>query len=160
MHNNNLVDNLLTIIDRHNIPHSCIEIELTETTTDVQFSDIKRVVNGLQSVGIFTSVDDFGMGYSSLNLIRELPWNVLKVDKSFLPTEEDDYNSVNSIMFRNVIAMVNELGIECIVEGVETERQLEILRNNNCSYAQGFLFDRPLKVEDFEQRMAKGDYEV
>ena len=160
MHNSSPVETLLKIIDRHNVPHSCIEVELTETTTDVNFADIKRVVNGLQSVGIFTSVDDFGMGYSSLNLIRELPWNVLKVDKSFLPTEEDNATSINSIMFRNVIAMVNEMGIDCIVEGVETEKQLEILRNNNCFYAQGFLFDRPLPVEDFEQRMAKGYYEV
>ena len=160
VHNSSLVDALLKIIDRHNVPHSCIEVELTETTTDVSFADIKRVVNGLQSVGIYTSVDDFGMGYSSLNLIRELPWNVLKVDKSFLPTEDDTPTSINSIMFRNVIAMVNEMGIDCIVEGVETERQLEILRNNNCFYAQGFLFDRPLPVEDFEQRMAKGYYEV
>lgn len=158
MINRNLVDNILKIIDRHNVPHSCIEIELTETTTDVEFNDMKRVVSGLQSVGILTSVDDFGIGYSSLNLIRELSWNVLKVDRSFLPTEEDGPDSVNSIMFRHVISMVNELGIECIVEGVETEKQLELLRSNNCFYAQGFFFDRPLPVRNFEQRLAKGGY--
>ena len=160
MTNTKLVDNLLKIIDRHNIPHSCIEIELTETTADVGFNDLKRVVNGLQSVGIFTSVDDFGMGYSSLNLIRELPWNVIKVDRSFLPVEEDEPDSVNSIMFKYVIAMANELGIECIVEGVETAKQLEILRTNKCSFAQGFLFDRPLPVRDFEDRMNTEEYSL
>ena len=155
-----LVEQLMKIIDRHNVPHSCIEIELTETTTDVAFSDLKRVVTGLQSAGIFASVDDFGIGYSSLNLIRELPWNVLKVDRSILPMEDDEPDSVNSIMFRYVIAMVNELGIECIVEGVETEKQLEILRMNNCHYAQGFLFDKPLPVAQFEERMSLGYYEI
>ena len=158
MLNRNLVDQLLKIIDKHNVPHSCIEIELTETTTDVAFSDLKRVVTGLQSEGIFASVDDFGIGYSSLNLIRELPWNVLKVDRSLLPTEEEERNSVDSIMFRNVITMVNELGIECIVEGVETEEQLELLQKNNCHYAQGFYFDRPLPVEQFEERMIREFY--
>ena len=160
MLNQNLLEQLLKIIDRHNVPHSCIEIELTETTTDVAFSDLKRVVTGLQSAGIFASVDDFGIGYSSLNLIRVLPWNVLKVDRSILPSEDDDSDSVNSIMFHHVISMVNALGIECIVEGVETEKQLEILRSNHCFYAQGFYFDRPLPVEEFEQRMMVGYYPI
>ena len=100
------------------------------------------------------------MGYSSLNLIRELPWNVIKVDRSFVPVEEDEPDSVNSIMFKYVIAMANELGIECIVEGVETAKQLEILRTNKCSFAQGFLFDRPLPVRDFEDRMNTGEYSL
>lgn len=160
MMNRNLLEQLMKIIDRHNVPHSCLEIELTETTTDVAFSDLKRVVTGLQSAGLFASVDDFGIGYSSLNLIRELPWNVLKVDRSILPEEDDEPESVNSIMFRYVIAMVNELGIECIVEGVETEKQLEILRENKCLYAQGFLFDRPLPVREFEERMDRRYYSV
>ena len=158
--NVNLLDNLLKIIDRHNIPHSCIEVELTETTTDVDFSDLKRVVTGLQSVGIFTSVDDFGVGYSSLNLIKELPWNVIKVDRSFLPVEGDEASEVNKVMFKHVISMTCEMGIECIVEGVETEDQLSILRENNCNYAQGFLYDRPLPKADFEDRMLSGFYEV
>ncbi len=160
MLNRNLVEQLLKIIDKHNVPHSCLEIELTETTTDVAFSDLKRVVTALQGEGIYTSVDDFGIGYSSLNLIRELPWNVLKVDRSLLPLEEDEPDSVDSIMFRNVISMVNELGIECIVEGVETEKQLQILRENECYYAQGFFFDRPLPVGQFEERMTIGFYEI
>ena len=158
--NRNLLEQLLKIIDKHNIPHSSIEIELTETTTDVAFSDLRRIVTGLQSAGIFASVDDFGIGYSSLNLIRELPWNVLKVDRSLLPMDNEDSSSVDSIMFRNVISMVNELGIECIVEGVETEEQLELLRKNRCHYAQGFLFDRPLPVSEFEERMMIGYYPV
>ena len=160
MINSNLLENILKIIDRHNVPHSCIEIELTETTTDVGFSDLKRVVSGLQSVGIFTSVDDFGMGYSSLNLIRELPWNVIKVDRSFLPENLESKDEVSRIMFKHVIAMVNEMNVECIVEGVETEEQLGVLMKNNCNYAQGFFFDKPLPKEEFEEKMTRGYYDV
>jgi EAL domain-containing protein (putative c-di-GMP-specific phosphodiesterase class I) len=160
MINVNLLDNLLKIIDRHNVPHSCIEIELTETTTDVGFSDLKRVVTGLQSVGIFTSVDDFGVGYSSLNLIRELPWNVIKVDKSFLPQGDNEMDDVSKIMFKHVIQMTTEMGIECIVEGVETVKQRAILEENNCCYAQGFLYDRPLPKNEFEERLIQGPYSV
>ena len=160
MMNVNLLQSLLKTIDRHNIPHSCIEIELTETTSDVEFSDLKRVVKGLQSMGIFTSVDDFGIGYSSLNLIRELPWNVLKVDRSFLPTENGNNNENQSIMFKYVVAMAREMGIECIVEGVETLYQLKVLRSNHCDLAQGFYFDKPLPIKDFEQRLTKRFYDI
>ena len=159
MMNANLLETLLEIIDRNNIPHEYIEIELTETTTDVEFRDLKRVVGGLQKVGIHTSVDDFGMGYSSLNLIREIPWDVLKVDRSFLPIDDDDsQNGTRSIMFRYVVAMAKNMGLECIAEGVETQNQLDILRENQCEFAQGFLFDPPLPVEKFEQRMKEGSY--
>lgn len=148
-----LLKNILEIIDSHNVPHEYIEIELTETTTDVEFRDLKRVVRGLQQAGIYTSVDDFGVGYSSLNLIREIPWNVLKIDRSFLPTQQGETNRTSEIMFKYVVAMAKELGLECISEGVETEQQLALLRVNHCGLAQGFLFDRPLAVRDFEDRL-------
>ncbi|MBQ9518323.1 MAG: EAL domain-containing protein, partial [Firmicutes bacterium] len=98
-------------------------------------------------------------GYSSLNLIRAIPWDVLKVDKSFLPVDEDKSTSVRSIMFRHVVSMARELGLECIAEGVETSAQLDVLRENGCDIAQGFYFDRPLPVEEFEKRLEKHFYE-
>ena len=154
-----LLDHILEIVDRNRVPHEYIEIELTETTTDVEFRDLKRVVRGLQQVGIFTSVDDFGIGYSSLNLIKEIPWNVLKVDKSFLPVEGDNENSIRSIMFKYVIAMAKEMGLECIAEGVETQSQVKVVRDNSCDLAQGFFFDKPLPVKDFEDRMKIHHYQ-
>ena len=114
----------------------------------------------MQRAGIYTSVDDFGMGYSSLKLIREIPWNVLKVDKSFLPVDNDSEQSTRSIMFKYVVAMARALGLETIAEGVETENQVDILRNNRCSLAQGFLFDKPLPLEQFEDRLEKHRYEM
>ena len=148
-----LVKHLMEIIDRHNVPHELIEVELTETTTDVEFTDLKRVVGGLQQRGISASVDDFGTGYSSLNLIKEVPWNVIKIDKSIVPVDSDDERSPRSVMFKYVVAMAKEMGLECIAEGVETEAQVGVLKRNGCDLAQGFFFDRPLPKPEFEKRL-------
>ncbi|MBQ9008654.1 MAG: GGDEF domain-containing protein [Clostridia bacterium] len=155
-----LFDHIVEIIDRNQVPHEYIEIELTETTTDVEFRELKNIVQKLQRVGISASVDDFGIGYSSLNLLREIPWNVLKVDKSFLPGDCSDEQNRNSVLFKYVIAMARELGLECVAEGVETREQVEALRENACNLAQGFYYDRPLPVETFEKRLAQVEYPV
>ena len=148
-----LLSHIVDIIDKHKVPHEYIEIELTETTTDVEFKDLKRIISGLQEVGIATSVDDFGIGYSSLNLIKEVPWDVLKLDKSLLPDYEKDDPIQKSIMFRHIVAMGREMGVECIAEGVETKEQVRLLEENRCNLAQGFYFDRPLPIKEFETRL-------
>lgn len=150
-----LLQRIVDIIDKHNVPHEYIEIELTETTTDVEFKDLKRTISGLHKTGISTSVDDFGIGYSSLNLIKELPWNVLKLDKSLLPHKSGDSNEQNIVMFKYLVAMAQEMGLECIAEGVETEEHVDILTSNRCKLAQGYYFDKPLPVEEFEARLAE-----
>ena len=154
-----LLDHILSIIDRHRVPHHFIEIELTETTTDVEFKDLKRIVTGLQEAGVYTSVDDFGIGYSSLNLIREIPWNILKVDKNFLPLSEQATQNRQNIMFHHVVNMAKEIGLICVAEGVETGEQVEILRKNGCDIAQGFYYDKPLPVREFERRLDRQFYE-
>ena len=150
-----LLKHIIEIVDRNNVPHKYIEIELTETTTDVEFKDLKRTIGGLQQAGFSTSVDDFGIGYSSLNLIKEMPWNVLKLDKSLLPGEGDESPIQNGVMFKYVVAMAREMGLECIAEGVETKEQVQLLADNQCNLAQGFYFDKPLPVEEFETRLDK-----
>ena len=147
-----LLDHIISCIDKYNVPHKYIEIELTETTTDVNFSDLKTIVVGLHEAGISTSIDDFGMGYSSLNLIKELPWNVLKIDKSFLP-DENDSDSQKYVMLKHIIALAQDIGLECISEGVESAEQVRLLKENNCFFAQGFYFDKPMPVEEFEKRL-------
>ena len=160
MNDPDLVKTILGIIDKHHVPHEYIEIELTETTTDVEFKDLRLIVDALQKEGICTSVDDFGMGYSSLNLIRVVPWNVLKVDRVFLPMDGESKDSARSVMFKYVVAMAKELGLECIVEGVETKAQLALLKENGCELAQGYLFDKPLPVGDFENRLDMVTYTI
>lgn len=153
-----LAERITAIIDKYDIPHKYIEIELTETTTDVDFRELKKVVSALHNAEISTSVDDFGVGYSSLNLIRDLPWNVLKIDKSFLPEDSDDNKKAKRVMLKYVISMAQELGLECIVEGVESPAQVELLKNCSCFRAQGFLFDKPLPVEVFTQKLRSGGH--
>ncbi|MBR5377307.1 MAG: EAL domain-containing protein, partial [Lachnospiraceae bacterium] len=153
-------ETITRIVDKYDIPRHLIEIELTETTTDVEFADLKRVVAALQKVGMYTAVDDFGIGYSSLKLIKDIPWNILKVDKSFLPGEGEDLDKKTAIMYRYVVQMTKELNIKCVTEGVETVEQVRILRENGCEIAQGYLYDRPLPVEEFESRLDGHTYEV
>ena len=124
----------------------------------MKFGDLKRITSTLRDKDISVAVDDFGIGYSSLNLIREIPWDVLKIDRAFVPTEEN--YGVTELMFRYVVAMAQAMGLECIAEGVETEKQLEILMDNNCRIAQGFFFDKPLSVDEFEAKLNGFTYKV
>ena len=153
-----LFRHIVEIVDRWQIPHELIEIELTETTTDVEFRDLKRVVTQLQQVGISASVDDFGIGYSSLNLLKQIPWDVLKLDKSILPAGGDDDTERSARMFSHVISMAHEIGLKCVAEGVETEEQLKMMQEYGCHVAQGFFFDKPLPVQEFETRLADKSY--
>ena len=149
-----LLDHIIGIIDKYDIPHQYLEIELTETTTDVDYIELKKLVTGLREAGVYTSVDDFGVGYSSMNLLRELPWNIIKIDRSFMPlgdgSKEDEKRKV---MLKSVIAMTQALGLKCISEGVETVEQIIILKKYGCYSAQGYYFDKPLPVSEFEERL-------
>lgn len=157
--NPDLFDQIVEIVDRYQIPHEYIEIELTETTTDVEFKALRKTVSGLQEAGFSASVDDFGVGYSSLNLIKVIPWNILKLDKSILPTAGGNIER-ESKMFAHVIAMAHEIGVICVAEGVETREQLHIMYRYGCRLAQGFLFDKPLPAADFESRLMLGRYDI
>ena len=152
--NPRLLEDIIEVIDRNGIPHEYMEIELTETTTDADFGDLRPLLDGLREAGVRTAVDDFGVGYSSMNLLRELPWSTLKIDKNFMPTGErgPEYNK-NIEMLKALISMSNAMGIECLSEGVETAEQIAILKKYGCLIAQGFFFDRPLPREEFIRRL-------
>ena len=155
-----LPDVIEEIVDRYEIPHNYIEIELTETTTDVEFGDLKRITCRLRELGFCITVDDFGSGFSSLNLIKEIPLNVLKIDRSLVPVDTFKEDSSQMIMFKYVVSMARELGLECVAEGVETKEQLKLLKANKCELVQGYYFDKPLPIKDFEQRLIKGEYDI
>lgn len=150
-----LLRRVIEIVDKYDVPHRYIEIELTETTTDVDFMELKNIVTGFRMQGLSVSIDDFGVGYSSLNLIREIPWNVLKIDRSFLQMskESDDEDAQKKVVLKHIIGMAQNLGLECIAEGVENIEQVALLKENNCYNAQGYLFDRPLPCKEFEERL-------
>ena len=144
------LNNIVQIVNMYDIPREYIEIELTETTKDLDYEGLKKLVTGLQEAGISSSIDDFGIGYSSMNIIRDLPWKVIKIDKSFLPKENDDKQYT---VLKHLIGMATELGLDCIVEGVETDEQVELIKQDGCGLAQGFYFDRPLEIDSFEDRL-------
>lgn len=153
-----LTEHLMKIISDNKVPHRFIELELTETTTEVEYTNLKRIADDLQKEGISIAVDDFGVGYSSLNLIREIPWDVMKLDRCFIPSEEN--YGVTELMFRHVVAMAQAMGLDCVAEGVETEKQLEILKDNECRIAQGFYFDKPLPLDEFEAKLGGFTYSI
>ena len=155
-----LTKHILEIIDSHNIPHELIELELTETITDYNFQKLTDTITSLQENGLYASVDDFGVGYSSINLIKEVPWNVLKIDKSLLPSGNGEDKYQNKVMLKYVVAMAQAIGLECVAEGVETPEQIEILRDNCCDFVQGYIFDKPMPVEEFEQRLDNYKYTI
>ena len=151
---NNLVDIITTTIDKYGIPRRLIQIELTESASDAANEELRPLVEGLNREGISTAVDDFGTGFSSLSLIKELPWDVIKIDKSLLKGAQKD-GSRDQLMFKAIIAMANTLGLECIVEGVETKEDVRILKESGCFMAQGYYFSKPKSKEEFESILAK-----
>lgn len=156
--NLDLPDTIVSIMDKYQIPHYAIEVELTETTSDVEFSDLRRIVSSLRDKGICVSIDDFGMGFSSLNILKGIPWTTVKIDKGFLPEEGDAEDSEKNIMFKSVVSMSKALGFNCVAEGVETEYQVELMRRNGCDIAQGYYYDKPLPKLEFESRLITKQY--
>lgn len=154
----NFVRKIVNTLDLYKIPHDAITIELTETTMEVDFEEISNVVEELHKNDIKTAVDDFGMGYSSLNLIKDIKWDVLKIDKNFVPERQNANYEKHLVMLKNVIQMANTIGMISVVEGVETDEQLELCKECGCDVVQGFYFDKPLCKEEFVAKL-KGTYE-
>ncbi len=150
LHNKNLAENVLKILNKYQIDGKYIEIEITETSGYEDFSTLSSFVNEMKKHGVRTSLDDFGIGYSSLNLLKDLDVDTIKLDKSFLH-KIGDSNSNNDVIVQAIVNMVHALNMQVIAEGVETSSQASYLRNINCYLAQGFLFDKPLPKEDFEK---------
>ncbi len=171
MHNPKLADDIIKVIERHNVDPAYIEIELTETIGYEDFEALSEFVRRLHDYGLHTSIDDFGTGYSSLNLVSELEVDVIKLDKSFLTPEDkeehhDDIERIkhrtksNIIVIKTLISMAVELGISVICEGVETKEQAELLKELGCEMAQGYLYDRPMPWGEFENRLKNTKYDV
>lgn len=156
--NPHYVEQVLEVIKGSGINPKYIEIEFTETSYFDNYSTFCSVIDTLKQNGIATSMDDFGTGFSSLNMLKDISFDMLKLDKSFL--EGDDITERERIVIRNVIRMAQELKIKTISEGVETPEQAKFLKGIECNMAQGFLFDRPLPVKEFEERLRKGKYDA
>ncbi len=129
-------------------------IELTEGSLISTGKDIVEKIMQVREFGVKFSVDDFGTGYSSLSYLKSLPLNTLKIDRTFVKDIQDA--SQNVVLVDTIIMMANNLGLEVIAEGVETEQELHYLHNNGCYVYQGFYFCRPLELEPFLEILKAG----
>ena len=156
LQNPHLADEILAVLKKYDISPKYIEVELTEMSGYESYETLSCFVQTMRENGVSTSIDDFGTGYSSLNLLKDLNVDIIKLDKSFLKNMEK-HRENDVIVIKNIVNMVNDLDMEVIAEGVETQKQAEFLRGINCRMAQGFLFDRPLPRAEFEKRLS-GDH--
>jgi diguanylate cyclase (GGDEF)-like protein/PAS domain S-box-containing protein len=147
------VKHVQSAFQRYAIEPRRLKLELTESLLLENTGDIIVSMIALESIGVQFSLDDFGTGYSSLQYLKMLPLNQLKIDQSFVRDIVKD-SSDRSIV-RTIIAMAQSLGFEVIAEGVETEEQRKLLLNKGCKCFQGYLFGRPVPIDEFEEKLTK-----
>lgn len=131
-----------------------VEIELTEGIVFDNKKKLINVINSLKEAGFKVSVDDFGSGYSSLNILKDMPADVIKLDKEFLSSVPE--NTKESIIITSVIEMAKKLNITTVAEGVETKIQSDLLRKIGCDIAQGFYYAKPMQEKDFLKVLENG----
>jgi EAL domain-containing protein (putative c-di-GMP-specific phosphodiesterase class I) len=145
-------DQVKTTLAQHAINPALLKLELTESAFIKNIESVILTMDTLKEVGIQFELDDFGTGYSSLQYLKRLPLQRLKIDQSFVRDIEFDNND-KQIVF-TIIAMAKNLGLSVIAEGVETEGQELILRNQGCLHYQGYLFGKPLPIAQFEHSLS------
>ena len=128
-------------------PAAQLELEITESTLQ-RVEHSRELLGRLKRLGVGVSIDDFGTGFSSLSLLKHLPIDRIKIDRSFIKDLPDDLNDVG--ITESILALANSLGMELIAEGVETVAQRQFLVERGCQEAQGFLFSRPLDAGDVD----------
>jgi len=147
------VERVCKVLDETCAKASLLKIEITESLLIKDISDTIKKMESLKLLGIRFSVDDFGTGYSSLSYLKKLPINQLKIDRSFV--QEIDTNENDAIIAQTIIGMANNLGLNVIAEGVETEEQRSCLERYRCTTYQGFLFSKPVPLAEFENLVSE-----
>ncbi len=147
------VRKLKNTIDKYNVRPEEVEIEITETVLIDDLESIIDKINKIRAYGIRVSLDDFGVGYSSLAYLKDLPIDTLKIDKSFIDDVMVDKST--DIITQAIIAMVKNLGMETVAEGVENKEQYEYLKKMKCDNIQGFLLGKPMTSEEIEKMLSR-----
>lgn len=146
------------IVDAYDIPTNLIELELTENIFLKNVADAFTMIGDLKEMGFSISIDDFGSGYSSLNLLKDLPVDILKLDKGFFKAE--GLSEKDKFVVSGIINIAKNLNLQVLSEGVETDEQSDFLRNSKCDMAQGYLFARPMPIVEFEALLAQSQPEL
>ncbi|MGB8408528.1 MAG: EAL domain-containing protein [Gallionella sp.] len=147
-HQSDFVAQVQDAIQQHDIDPKLLKLELTESIMLEEIEGTIATMKVLNDIGVLFSMDDFGTGYSSLQYLRQLPLDQLKIPLSFVRDITTNINDESIV--RTIIAMAHSLNMSVIAEGVETEDQRQLLLNNGCTHYQGYLFARPVPIEQFE----------
>ena len=146
------VEKVADVLRRCDVDASQLKLELTESVVLNDVTDVIAKMHALKALGVRLSLDDFGTGYSSLSYLKQLPLDQIKIDQSFVRDIATDPN--DAVMVQTIIDMAQNFRLNVIAEGVETESQLEFLRQNGCMAYQGYLFGKPVPIEQFDDLMS------
>ena len=147
---NDIIKKIKKVLDETRINPRNLTLEVTESLAINDMEHMKRILSEIKSLGVKVALDDFGTGYSSLNHIREMPIDVIKIDRCFIEhLGEDDFSDA---FVKMVNELANTIGVKVCVEGVETEKQLDIACDMNVCMIQGYYFGKPMKIEEFEKK--------
>ncbi|MEG0571007.1 MAG: EAL domain-containing protein [Oscillospiraceae bacterium] len=158
IYNPNLVETLLELIKRYDVQPSLLNLELTESAYTDNPTAMKNVINKLQSSGFTVMMDDFGSGYSSLSLLKDIVIDILKIDMRFLSKTDVPGRGENIVA--SVIRMAKWLNIPVIAEGAETLEQVDFLRSVGCDYVQGYYYAKPMPIEEYEKMCLRPDEDL
>ena len=137
------------VLDRIRINPKNVTLEVTESLAVNDMDRMKKVLNHLKALGVCVALDDFGTGYSSLNHIREMPIDIIKIDKCFVDNlSEDEFAGA---FVKMVAELAKIIGVAVCVEGVEQRKQLEVLKDMNVDMVQGYYYGKPMPVKEFEK---------
>lgn len=147
---NDIIKKIKQVIDDTRINPSNLTLEVTESLAINDMEHMKRILSEIKALGVKVALDDFGTGYSSLNHIREMPIDVIKIDRCFIEhLGEDDFSDA---FVKMVNELANTIGVKVCVEGVETKKQLDVACDMKVCMIQGYYFGKPMQIEDFEKK--------
>lgn len=152
-----LVENIASLLQEFKLPPRCLKLEITESVFSDNIEAAVGLLTQLRELGVQLSIDDFGTGYSSLSYLQRFPIDTLKIDRSFVTQMME--NEENLAIVRTIVALAQNLGMDVVAEGVETEDQLMLLRKLECENGQGFLFSTPLGGRQLDQFIADHNFE-
>ena len=138
------------LVDKYDIDPVNLKIEITETALMSDFDKNMGIIRRLQNYGFNIEIDDFGSGYSSLNMLKDISADVLKIDMGFLRASENEAKGLD--ILESIITLAGKLGMKVITEGVETKKQLYMLAEMGCDMYQGYYFSKPIPVDEFEKK--------
>ncbi len=149
-----LIDTVKGLVEKYSLPNDLLRLEITESAFSESNEIIINVVKEFVALGFVVEIDDFGSGYSSLNTLKDVPAQVLKMDMRFL--ENDENAQRGGSIIESVVRMARWLGMSVIAEGVETLEQADYLKSIGCEHVQGYLYSRPARSEEYESMFASG----